>query len=414
MQQKTPPESSRRADHRALAAASTPLADPAQRDVLLRLARRAVERHGDAAGQPFQLTDVAWASIDSLLGQADAESTTRSYAAARRLFMAWWLLTYARPFVLPVPPEAIAQFIADFTPNDVRAPSPDAEWVDRQLVDAGIKASLGPIRYSTLKQRVAAIASWHVDAEQASPFAQPLVKKVLRAARRMADDAGQLAPKRRTGVARPALQRILDTCDDSDTGIRDRALLLFAWGTGGRRSAEVAAADIRQLRQIDASRYVYTMRRSKTQKPGAKPRELPLVGAVAEAMTAWLQRREQLDAARHELAVRSALQAGEPMPERRDPPALFRGMRGAKTGGAMTAKAVGEIIRRRCEQAGLDGNFGGHSLRRGFTTQAWNDGINPADIMALTLHSNIASVMVYNEAAAIVNNPAADLLGRAG
>ncbi|MEJ7804614.1 MAG: tyrosine-type recombinase/integrase [Telluria sp.] len=396
---------------RALAAASTPLADPAQRQMLLGLARMAVERRGNAAGLPFQLTDRAWASIDALLGQADAEATTRSYAAARRLFMAWWLLTYARPFVLPVPPEAIAQFIADFTPNDVRAPSADADWVDHQLVVAGIKAKPGPIRYSTLKQRVAAIASWHVDAEQASPFAQPLVKKVLRAARRMADDTGQLTPKRRSGVARPALLKLLDTCDNSDTGVRDRAMLLFAWGTGGRRPAEVAAADIRQLRALDQERYVYTMRRSKTQKPGAKPSELPLLGIVAEAMTAWLHRRDQLDAARHAQVVRDAMLAGMPGPERHDRPAIFRGMRGPHAGAGMTAKAVGEVVRRRCQLAGLSGNFGGHSLRRGFTTQAWNDRMNPADIMALTLHTNIASVMVYNEAAGVADNPAADLLG---
>lgn len=399
---------------RALAAASQPLAVASQRDKLLHLARLAIERHGNAAGQPFRLTDAAWASIEALLGQADAEATTRSYAAARRLFMAWWLLTYARPFELPVPPEAIAQFIADFTANDERNPSPDAEWVDRQLVEIGIKAKLGPIRYSTLKQRVAAIASWHVGAEQASPFAQPLVKKALSAARRLADKAGEATPRRRSGVLRPMLLQILDTCDDSDAGLRDRALLLFAWGTGGRRPSEVADADIRQLRRVDSTRYVYTMNRSKTQKPGAKPRELPLVGEVAEAMTAWLARREQLDAAKHAAKVRAAQLAGKPEPERTDSPAIFRGTRGANSGDRMTAKAVGAVVQRRCIQAGLNGNFGGQSMRRGFATQAWNDGINPADIMALTLHTNISSLMVYNEAAAIVNNPAADLMGRGG
>ena len=385
------------------------LADAQQREILQQLARLGVERHGRGDARPFQLTTHAWASIDALLGEADAQATTRSYAAARRQFMAWWLLTYARPFALPVPPEAVAQFIADFTNHDDMPRSADADWVDDQLVKAGVKAGLGPIRYSTLKQRVAAVASWHLDAEQVSPFASPLVKKALRAARRIASYQGDLKPKRREGLSRDSLLKLLDSCDDTDIGVRDRALLLFAWGTGGRRPSEVANADIRQLFKVDGG-YIYRLTQSKTIKPGMAHREMPLTGAVAEAMSDWLERREALDESAHAEAVAKAVRSGDPPPGRRGSPSIFRAFRGPSAGRGLTARAVGDVIARRCAIAGVEGNFGGHSARRGWVTQAWTDGLKPSEIMELSTHGSITALLVYDESGKVLESPAADLL----
>lgn len=410
------------------------LAAPGDADhvrVLRDLAKAGVERHGDGSTTTFQLTDSAWAAIDLLLGQAAAENTTRSYAAARRLFMGWWLLTYARPFTLPVPPEAVAQFIADFTPIEGRSPSPDVVWVDQKLVGAGLKEKPGRIRYSTLKQRISAIAKWHTDAELPSPFSHPLVKNTLKAAKEAADREGDLEPRRRTGLQRDALKALLATMDAGNADdIRDRALVLFAWGTGGRRPSEVAGADIANLHTKDGGKsYEYVMRRSKTQRAGAKPRRLPLVGIVAEAMSAWLELRTRMDLTRIEqarqTAARAAILAGLSEPQAllqgqdaadragaEVSPAIFRSFRGPSAGGAMSAGAVGEVIKRRCAAADFQGNFGGHSLRRGWVTQGWNDKLNPADMMALSLHTSIVSLMVYNEAAKPEENPAATMLDR--
>lgn len=400
--------------------------DPHHAQILRDLAKAGVERRGDASGEPFQLSADAWASIDHLLGQASAEATTRAYAAARRLFIGWWVLTFSRPFALPVPPEAIAQFIADFTETSERLPSAETIWVDAQLVKCGWKAKPGPIRYSTLKQRVAAVAKWHVDAEIPSPFAHPLVRNSLKAAKSAADDHGTLEPRRRNGLQRAALQALLATCDASDAGIRDRALLLFAWGTGGRRPSEVGAADIRNL--VDrGDHFEYVMRKSKTQQAGAKARTLPLAGLAADAMRTWLAVRTEIDAERvrkaYEKALREALRSGKSAGDAQKladaayaaamasaSTAIFRATRGPKAGEAMSATAIGELIKRHCSAADLDGNFGGHSMRRGWVTQAWNDRLNPADIMAMSLHNSLSSVMVYNEAAQPALNPGAKLL----
>src|SRR5258708_6806480 len=52
-------------------------------------------------------------------------------------------------------------------------------------------------------------------------------------------------PAKKDALTRDLLEQLLQTCDDSLRGRRDRALLLFAWSSGGRRRSEVAGADMR-------------------------------------------------------------------------------------------------------------------------------------------------------------------------
>jgi integrase len=49
-------------------------------------------------------------------------------------------------------------------------------------------------------------------------------------------------PRKQRALTKDPLQAVLATCDDTLRGKRDRALLLFAWATGGRRRSEVASA----------------------------------------------------------------------------------------------------------------------------------------------------------------------------
>ena len=83
---------------------------------------------------------------------------------------------------------------------------------------------------------------------------------------------------------------MLATGDETLRGKRDRALLLFAWATGGRRRSEVASAPLENLQRVDAKSYLYTLAHSKTNQAGAeRPEDVkPLVGSAAQAMQAWL------------------------------------------------------------------------------------------------------------------------------
>src|SRR6266702_5772787 len=58
--------------------------------------------------------------------------------------------------------------------------------------------------------------------------------------------------RRRTDARKPALTKapleaMLATCTDGLIGLRDRALLLFAFASGGRRRSEVSAAVVEHL-----------------------------------------------------------------------------------------------------------------------------------------------------------------------
>jgi hypothetical protein len=90
--------------------------------------------------------------------------------------------------------------------------------------------------------------------------------------------------------------------------------------------------------------------------------------------------------------------------------AIFRRLWKQRVGPALSPAAVGEIVQRRARLAGLEGDFGGHSLRSGFVTEASRQGVALPAIMAMTEHRAVASVMGYFQAGGATDNPAARLL----
>jgi hypothetical protein len=54
----------------------------------------------------------------------------------------------------------------------------------------------------------------------------------------------------------------------------------------------------------------------------------------------------------------------------------FRRLWKQRIGPALSPAAVGEIVQRRVSLAGLEGDFGGHSLRSGFVTEASRQGVS--------------------------------------
>ena len=81
-------------------------------------------------------------------------------------------------------------------------------------------------------------------------------------------------------------------------------------------------------------------------------------------------------------------------------------------GEALSPAAVGEIVQRRSKLAGLTGNFAGHSLRSGFITEAGRQGVSLPDVMAMSGHRSVPTVMGYFQSGSPTKNPAAKLLGK--
>ena len=76
--------------------------------------------------------------------------------------------------------------------------------------------------------------------------------------------------------------------------------------------------------------------------------------------------------------------------------AIFRRIHNATgVGKALSPSAVREIVKKRCALAGLEEEFSAHSLRSGFVTEAGRRSVALADVMALTGHSSVNTVMKY-------------------
>lgn len=162
--------------------------------------------------------------------------------------------------------------------------------IDQALVAAGLKAKVGPLKLSTVVQRVAVLSTAHKLKRLTNPCKLPSVRTLLSRARRASVKRGE-RPTKKTAITRPELEAMLATCDGTLEGLRDRALLCFGFASGGRRRSEIAAADLRDLRKVGGDGYIHRLEYSETQQAGVKADstpDKPILGRSAEALAAWL------------------------------------------------------------------------------------------------------------------------------
>lgn len=339
---------------------------------------------------PEQLAQQAANAVRELLAEAAAANTTRSYATALRYWAGWHQARYGIELTLPASEAVVIQFLVDHIQrkSKVGLVSELPPAIDAALVASGLKAKIGPLKLSTVVQRVAVLSTAHKLKRLTNPCELPSVRTLLSRARRAAVKRGE-RPAKKTAITRAELELMLATCDDSLEGLRDRALLCFGFASGGRRRSEIAAADLRDLRKVGKEGYIYRLEYSKTQQAGAKTDstpDKPILGRSADALSAWL-----------EAAI---IQEG----------AIFRRIWKGRVGPALHAGSVASIVKRRARLAGLEGDFGAHSLRSGFVTEAGKQGVPLPAVMAMTEHRSVASVIGYFQAGAAEDNPAARLL----
>lgn len=361
-------------------------------EALLAAARSASAVLPEAAvvGDRASLEAGAQAALRAFRLAATPSSTWETYARALRYVCAWAQARFGQPLPVPTPSAIAIQFVLDhfglphrdaagrLTLETVMPPA-----VDQALVDGRFKARLGSLKMSTIDHRLAILSWAHHEKQLISPTEDASVRRLLTDCRKLALELGQ-APRPKAAATQEALDAMLDTCDDSPEGLRDRALLLFGWASGGRRRSEIAAALVEDLEWLNDRSAVFRMRRSKTGDVGPKP----VVDEAAVALRAWLDRAQ----------IRSG-----PLFRR-----LYRG--GATVGGGLTPHSIGQIVKQRAALAGLSGDFAGHSLRRGFVTEAGTHRLPLADTMAMTGHRTVKSVVRYADTGALTQSPAARLL----
>lgn len=329
------------------------------------------------------------ASIQALLREGSSANTLASYRSAIQYWAAWHRLRLAQPFALPVPVRTVLQFIADHVEHasDRGVACDLPSEVDAALVAARVKRRPGPFSLATVRNRLAVLSEAHETRTLPNPCRSRAVRIVMERTRRAYAKRG-VRPARKDALTKEPLERLLATCDGSLIGLRDRALLLFAWASGGRRRSEVVRATMENTRRVPEG-FLYTMGPSKTNQEGLEraDRHKPVVGRAAQALDTWLSA--------------AGITTG---------PIFRRVRRGGVIAEGLSAEAVRRIVQARAAQAGLSGDFAAHSLRSGFVTEAGRQGLALGETMAMTDHVSVVSVVGYHRAGEALSSRGARLL----
>lgn len=187
---------------------------------------------------PEVLHEQAESSVRAILKEGESPNTVRSYAGALRYWAAWFRLRYRAALALPVPVPAVLQFLVDHvqrTAEDGSLAHDLPPAIDQALVAGGFKGSLGAPALNTVLHRLSVLSKAHQMRDVVNPTRDPTVQELMRRVRRAYAARGE-RPDRKTALTRDPLEAMLATCTDGLVGIRDRALLLFGFASGARKS----------------------------------------------------------------------------------------------------------------------------------------------------------------------------------
>ncbi len=328
------------------------------------------------------------AALTQLYRLGTPDNTLRAWERDLAYIAAWKMAAFGAPLTWPEAEDVALRFLLDHSQDLTHAKGAARDIADA-LIAAGLRRSLACPAPATLDRRVASWRAFHRMKNLPSPFDAPLVAQTRSRARRAA--ARPRLRKSEHPITRDVLEQMLATCDHSHRGLRDQAVLMLGWASGGRRRSEISALN---RDDIDARDFQHTgllrirLLTTKTTGPEAAPR-LPLKGRAARAVMAWI------DAARVD-----------------DGP-LFRPISQADRVLArrLTPEGIRDIVRHRLTLAGFPPGFASaHGLRAGFLTQAALDGAPLPAAMQLSLHRSANQAQQYYADVDITRNPATDLL----
>jgi integrase len=290
---------------------------------------------------------IALAKSQAYQDAADAPGTLKAYASDVVHFEAW---CKAQGF---------------------SAAEPDPTIVGAYLAAAG--EGYAP---STLRRRVAAIARAFGMAGHPLDTRHPAIRETLRGIGRRHGARARRAAALTTGDIR----RICAVCDQSLSGVRDRALILLGFAGAFRRS-ELVGLNVEHIGWTQQGMTIF-IERSKTDNAGegaeiAIPHGRSEETCAVTALKTWLQASKTL----------------------RGP--LFRKINkaGRVEVRRLGADALRSILLMRARQAGLQSKWqepiSPHSLRAGFVTTAYGNGVLDEEIMRHTRHKSLATMRSY-------------------
>jgi integrase len=369
--------------------------------------RRAEELDTIAAILPMErrdelaelLTDRDIQTLKHLVNEGMGENTLRALTSDLAYLQAWSLAATGKSLPWPAPEAMLLKFVAHHLWDpEKRKSDPDhgmPEAVSQNLRE-GILRTAGPHAPDTVRRRLASWSTLTKWRGLAGAFASPALKSAIRLAVRATP--GPRKRKSAKAVTGDVLAKMLATCTTrSLRDSRDRAILMVAFASGGRRRSEIAGLRLEQITveppietedgPLLPSRAIHLGR---TKTSGADHDEVVyLTGRPVEVLDAWIE------AAR--------IESGS----------VFRKVDrwGNVSTRALEPGAVNAIVKQRAEMAGLEPEeFSAHGLRSGYLTEAANRGIPLQEAMEQSRHRSVQQASSYYNSATRRSGRAARLL----
>ncbi|MEE9910009.1 site-specific integrase [Brucella intermedia] len=341
-----------------------------------------LSRRGRLAGI---LTDEDVETLRHLVNEGMGENTLRALTSDLAYLEAWSLAATGNPLPFPAPEALLLKFIAHhlWRPQQ-REIEPDhgmPSAVEEELRQQGFLRVSGPHAPATVRRRLAnwsTLTRWR---GLEGAFSSPAVKSAIRLAVRALNRPR--SRKSANAITGDMLGKLLATCSGTDlTAIRDRAILMVAFASGGRRRSEVAGLRVEQLvkqapvADVDGSPLPSLgIHLGRTKTSGTDHDEIVyLTGRPVEALNRWLEAAKI------------------------DKGSVFRKIDrwGNVSARALEPSAVNRIVKQRAQMAGLDAKeFSAHGLRSGYLTEAANRGIPLPEAMEQSRHRSVQQASDY-------------------
>ena len=355
--------------------------------------RRAEELDTIAAVLPMErrdelaelLTDQDVETLKHLVERGMGDNTLRALTSDLAYLEAWGRAATGHSLPWPAPEALLLKFVAHHLWDpEKRANDPDhgiPDDVDDNLRRQGFLKSTGPHAPDTVRRRLASWSTLTKWRGHNGAFASPTLKSAIRLAVRAVPRTRRR--KSAKAVTGDILAKLLATCvTDSLRDVRDRAILMVAFASGGRRRSEIAGLRVEQL-SVEAPIEVpdgpplpslaIHLGRTKTTTDGQDDL-VYLTGRPVEALNAWL--------------VAAKIDRGS----------VFRaiGRWGTVSRRQLDPQSVNAILKQRAEMAGLESaEFSAHGLRSGYLTEAANRGIPLPEAMEQSRHRSVQQASSY-------------------
>ena len=297
---------------------------------------------------PQNQLDELYGRWESYLKSEHAETTQAAYEKGLELFRAWL--------------QERGLKLSQVTPPDVRA------WRDELRENYAVQ---------TVNLRLSAVRrfyAWLI--EEGAPILNPAAN-VRGASRR-----GKTARHKRDELSASEVLAVLDTCEDTELGKRDRGILaLMAYCA--LRTIEVQRADLGDLATRDGRSVLWVRGKGRAEADDF----VVLPAAADEALRSWLVDRGQ----------------------KKGP--LFWSLSRQNPGDRLSTRAIRGMVKDRFRRAGVvNGGKTTHSLRHSAISNAIRNGAEPLQVQAMARHQSFETTLGYYHEVSRIESPAEDLI----